>query len=614
MATFFNSIKLSFQSKKRWLFSIFFLIILVVIGSFSYFEVKKYEDKIYPNIKIDDIEVGNLTKNQALNKVLSQKSAVIPHILEIHVDDINIASHSSDLNTKYDYESAIDQAFSWGRSNDWQFILKTIFDLFFEPKKFELNYVYDSEIINEMIADIKTRVDIEGASASALLAQSGVASSIKIDPGKDGRELSQEETLAQILYTLKSAKKILEKSEDNSIPMIKNQAVVASTSAALNQDQISSAREVVKKYVGRSIKFESDDKNMQDVFLILRDQEMISLLQPPHGYNISKIEDLLKTWQEKIDRPAQDAEFEFDPETLKVTKFKPHKDGLALQVEKTKQQIEEYLYFFENEKESKQDEVASLFVSSTSPKKTLSSTNDLGINELIAFGDSYYAGSIQTRVFNVSLTSERINLHIVPPGQEYSFNKALGEVSAKTGFKPAYIIRNGMTELGDGGGVCQVSTTLFRALLDGGLQITRRRPHSYRVGYYEQNSLIGLDATVYTGEVDLRFINDTPDHILISSQADSANRYMKVEIYGTNDGRTTEIKDYKTWDAKPALPPQYIPDPELPTGKLKQIDWSAPGLKASFVHVVKNSQGEIIREDTYFSNYRPWAAKYLQGV
>jgi vancomycin resistance protein YoaR len=75
--------------------------------------------------------------------------------------------------------------------------------------------------------------------------------------------------------------------------------------------------------------------------------------------------------------------------------------------------------------------------------------------------------------------------------------------------------------LGDGGGVCQVSTTLFRSVLDAGLKVTRRLPHSYRVSYYELDTKPGVDATVYAGETDFRFINDTDHHILIHAEADS---------------------------------------------------------------------------------------------
>jgi vancomycin resistance protein YoaR len=201
----------------------------------------------------------------------------------------------------------------------------------------------------------------------------------------------------------------------------------------------------------------------------------------------------------------------------------------------------------------------------------------------------------------------------VAPGEEFSFNKTLGEVSANTGYRPAYVISGGQTILGDGGGVCQVSTTTFRAALNAGLNITRRVAHSYRVSYYELNQKPGIDATVYAGNVDLRFINDTGHYLLITGETDSENLYMKIEIWGTSDGRKAEIVDHKTWGYVPPLATQYIPDPNLPPGVKRQIDWSVAGIKASFKYVVRDKDDNLIREAEYLSNYQPWAAKYLVG-
>jgi len=88
---------------------------------------------------------------------------------------------------------------------------------------------------------------------------------------------------------------------------------------------------------------------------------------------------------------------------------------------------------------------------------------------------------------------------------------------------------------------------------------------------------------------------------------------MKMEIYGTSDGRTTEIKDHEVWGYVNPLPTEYFPNPSLPTGTKKQIDWAVAGVKAKFTHVIRNAAGEVTNEETYKSSYRPWAAKYLVG-
>jgi vancomycin resistance protein YoaR len=250
----------------------------------------------------------------------------------------------------------------------------------------------------------------------------------------------------------------------------------------------------------------------------------------------------------------------------------------------------------------------------TEPEISLEKTNNLGIKERVGYGNSEYDHSIPNRIHNVAITTDRVSNIILAPDEEFSFNKTLGEVSSRTGYRTAYVIKNGRTELGDGGGVCQVSTTLFRSVLNAGLEVTRRLPHSYRVSYYELDTKPGIDATVYSGDVDFRFKNDTGHHLLIHGQADSENLTMYYEIYGTSDGRTAQIVDHKVWDARPAPAPQYFDDPELPVGTTKQIDFATGGIKASFKNIIKDKNGDLIREEEYFSNYRPWSAKYLVGT
>lgn len=187
------------------------------------------------------------------------------------------------------------------------------------------------------------------------------------------------------------------------------------------------------------------------------------------------------------------------------------------------------------------------------------------------------------------------------------------KVSEFTGYQQAYIISGGKTILGDGGGVCQVSTTLFRAILDAGLPITERQAHAYMVGYYEQDSPPGLDATVYSPSPDLKFKNDTSNSILITARANPRNYSLVFELYGTSDGRVSTISKPAVTDVVPAPDDLYQDDPTLPVGTVKQIDFKAAGAKVTFNYKVTKA-GETIYKKTFISNYRPWQAVYLRGT
>ena len=132
---------------------------------------------------------------------------------------------------------------------------------------------------------------------------------------------------------------------------------------------------------------------------------------------------------------------------------------------------------------------------------------------------------------------------MVEPGGTFSFVEAIGPINRANGFTAAKIISGGRTILGDGGGVCQVSTTIFRAALNSGLPIVERNAHSYRVSYYEQDAPPGLDATIYSPSVDLKFQNDTDSYILVASEYNQENATLKYTIYGQSDGRVVEVTE-----------------------------------------------------------------------
>lgn len=166
---------------------------------------------------------------------------------------------------------------------------------------------------------------------------------------------------------------------------------------------------------------------------------------------------------------------------------------------------------------------------------------DLGALQLIAEGRSNFAGSVPGRIANVKKgLKERTNNVLVPPGATFSFNKTLGPVTARMGWYEALGIFNG-DELRPvtGGGICQVATTMYRAMLLAGLPVMSRKPHSLYVSYYEKYA-VGIDATVYPGQQDLTFTNDTQHYLLVQSYSDGFE--ATVNIYGTADGRTVEME------------------------------------------------------------------------
>ncbi|MBI5449309.1 VanW family protein [Candidatus Gottesmanbacteria bacterium] len=333
-------------------------------------------------------------------------------------------------------------------------------------------------------------------------------------------------------------------------------------------------------------------------------------LTPYFRWKTDMVDTTIESIAENIDIPVVDALFQFS--NGKVSAFRPSRDGKRVNRVETKRRFAELVTGIPTTQES--TIIIPLPVETIKPTFTTDRVNVFGIKERIGHGYSEFMGSIPGRIHNVALAASRLNGVLIKPGELFSFNDAIGDISAATGYQSAYIIKEGRTVLGDGGGVCQVSTTLFRAALSAGLPIAERRAHAYRVHYYEDGGFKpGIDATVFGPTVDLKIKNDTPAYILVQTSIDTQKMTLTFELYGTNDGRRSEILNHQVWGITPPPAPLYQDDPTLPKGRTKQVDFAAWGAKSSFQYKVTRN-GETLQDQIFTSNFQPWRAVYLQGT
>ncbi len=313
---------------------------------------------------------------------------------------------------------------------------------------------------------------------------------------------------------------------------------------------------------------------------------------------------------EKIYKTPIDARFTF--QDGKVLEFQTSSDGQELDSTELKKRVSAKTLTVVKSTKPLAIYIA-IPVKILHPETTTDEANNFGIKELVAVGSSQFVGSIPNRMYNIALAATRLNGILIKPDEIFSFNKALGDVSTFTGYKQAYIIQNGRTVLGDGGGVCQVSTTFFRAVLNAGLPIVERNPHAYRVSYYEQDSGPGFDAAIFVPSVDFKFKNDTKHHLLIKTDVNPDSGYLTFELYGTKDDRQVTISKPVITSVTSSPEPLYIDDPTLPKGEVKQVDFAVSGANVYFTRVVRKD-GEVISDDTFNSRYRPWQAVYMRGT
>lgn len=303
---------------------------------------------------------------------------------------------------------------------------------------------------------------------------------------------------------------------------------------------------------------------------------------------------------------------QFTVENNRVSAFSKSEDGQTIDYTKIDNQVKKDLALIVTSQKVRNIPIKTP-ITKLEPETTTEEANDLGIVEELATGKSYFVGSIPNRQYNISLAASRVNGVLIPPGQDFSFNKAIGDVSKYTGYKEAYVIQAGKTVLGDGGGVCQVSTTLFRAVLQAGLPITERHGHAYRVGYYEQQSFPGLDATIYVPTVDFKFKNDTDKHILVQSYFNPDESSLTFTLYGKKDNRVVTVTDPVITSQTPPPEPITQDDPTLQKDTIKQVEHAAAGAVVNFKRTVQKD-GKTIIDETFTTRYRPWGAVFLKGT
>ncbi len=238
----------------------------------------------------------------------------------------------------------------------------------------------------------------------------------------------------------------------------------------------------------------------------------------------------------------------------------------------------------------------------------------LGITDVIATGTSNFAYSPPERIVNIKRGSQLINDTLIAPDQVFSFDDTVGEISTDTGFDTGLIIADHRTAEGVGGGICQVSTTVFRAALWAGLPIVERHDHAYAVPYYTQGGYPeGFDATIFSPQLDLKFKNDTGAYMLIEVSVDTSTANMAVTLYGTPTGRKVQLVDGPIYNVKPHPADLRQPDPTLPKGVVKQVDWSHDGFD-TYINRVVTLNGNVTSRDTFKTHADPWQAVYLIGT
>lgn len=307
----------------------------------------------------------------------------------------------------------------------------------------------------------------------------------------------------------------------------------------------------------------------------------------------------LKAFVASLPTTPQDARFEEQWDGWAIVQ----KNGLTINLDATRRNVLAALTAPNGVK------AAVVVTGQKAPARTLDYFRSRGLTAHLSGGETNYYGSSPARVTNIHVGARHFNDRLMEKST-VSFNEMVGPISERAGFVTGLVIAGERTADGVGGGICQVSTTVFRALYGAGLPIMQRQNHSYQVHYYDPQ---GLDATIYQPSLDLKFRNDTGGALWFQTDWDDVTSSLRVNVFGRPRDFTVELGKPRTLKSTPSPADRLISDPTLAAGQRRQVDWAAPG---AVIEVTRSFMrgGKAFKQDVLRSTYRPWPNIYLVGT
>lgn len=312
-------------------------------------------------------------------------------------------------------------------------------------------------------------------------------------------------------------------------------------------------------------------------------------LRPAIEFDLEKLDRRVKELTREITVEPKDASFEIkDDESVTVV---PAQDGIGVDLGKLEKDLANLLLG------GKKPEVAISLVS-VAPARSTDLARSMGIKGLLGAYSTRFDPAKVSRTYNVSVAAKALDELLIRPGHEVSFNKVVGPRSSEAGYKNAPVIINNEFVDGIGGGVCQVSTTLYNAVLLANLEVVERSYHSLPVSYVP----VGRDATVVNDSIDFRFRNNTESYLYVKSYVQGGQ--LTVKVYGdTGYKRDVTINSWVTQEIEPKV--VYETDPNLPKGEQVVKQEGAKGFKVAAERIVRLNGVIEKREKLPSSDYKP---------
>lgn len=564
-----------------------------------------FANRVYPGVSMNGVSLSGMGLGQAAANIAASYNFAESGKIMLVYGDQSWMLKPVELGFFLDPQASAQTAYNTGRRGSVLSILRNRFSLFRSGMNIEPTFIYNEKTSLDFLNTLSGQINQPLREASISISGTDVV----VNNGQAGRVLDVQSSLAAITRQV-------ELMQDGIVPLV----VIESAPVILDASvQGELARGILSQPLQLTLPAELTGQSGSWQIAPAALAPMLTFDRVSNGgttelqvvVNKPLVNAYLESIRDETDVAPENSRFIFNDDTRQLDLMTPAVIGRKLNISASIDSI--------NQTVKSGGHSAPLVFDISQPAVTDRMTAaDLGITELVYSYTTYFRGSSPDRVQNIKTASSSFHGLLVPPGGTLSMSDELGNISLDNGYAEAPIILGDETIKGVGGGVCQVSTALFRTVYYSGMEIIERHAHAYRVYYYEQTpnghdqNLAGLDATVFVPLVDFKFRNDTDHWLLMETYVSSSNYSLQWKFYSTSDGRSVDSQTTGLTNVVKSPDPLYRENPELPTGTVKQVDWAVDGADVSVTRTVTRG-GSILHQDTFTTHYQPWRDIYEYG-
>ncbi|MBG0786840.1 MAG: VanW family protein [Anaerolineaceae bacterium] len=563
-----------------------------------------YADRIFPGVSVAGIDLSGLKEDEAYQALVDDLPYTYEGQIQLTYQDQVWTLRPIDLGFLVDPTATAQAALGVGRD---RWLGRDLIDqgkAWFKGVQLAPVVYYDERIAELYLKELAAEIDAPMIEASLALDNTDVV----IQNGQIGRQVAIDQSL-QLLET------VLSTLQDSVVPLIVTEEdpliLDASAQGEIAREMLSAP--LVLTASGGEESWTLPQEDLAGMLMISQVEDGdAGIREFEISINPDVFDIYLNSFAPDLHRDPENTRFMFNDDTLLLEVVESAVIGRDLNVDASIEAINAGLKAGEH--------TIALQFDTLDPAVTDDMTGEeLGITELVQKETSFFYGSDAARVQNIETAAAQFYGLLIAPGETFSMVDALGDISLENGYAEALIIYGDETIQGVGGGVCQVSSTLFRAAFFAGFPINERHAHAYRVGYYEYDengiknpNYIGLDATVYVPIVDMKFTNDTPYWLLMETYVYRGSQSLVWKFYSTKDGRTVDWDTTGLVNVVPAPDPIFRENDELAKDEVRKVDYGVDGGDVTIVRTVF-MDGEVYFTDTFRTHFQAWQEIWEYG-